>query len=226
MKTVGLVGCSASGKSSLVDALLAATVRTRVICCDDYYKPKDECPTFELDALPWPGGEVPPAFRARGNADMNHPASVDWDGVLSALRREADGDAAVIIVEGLLLLGDDAGAAAVRAEIDHYALLDVGADDAAAQAALCERKFARAHLGKKSYKERGVSAAAYRVYWDHYVEPRWRAHGRERARVVCPDCARLDCRAELDVNVAELLATGWFLSPRGGTGEEPPIGPA
>ena len=49
---------------------------------------------------------------------------------------------------------------------------------------------------------------------------------RTRARVVCPDCARLDCRAELDVNVAELLATGWFLSPRGGTGEEPPIGPA
>ena len=228
MKTVGLAGCSASGKTTLVDALRAATVGARVICCDDYYRPKAECPTFALDELPWPGGEVPAAFAARGNFDMNHPASVDWDGVLDALRRArvaagAEAGGAVVIVEGLLLLGDDAGAAAVRAEIDHFVLLDAGAD-AASQAALCARQFARAHLGKKSYKERGVSAAAYRCYWDHYVEPSWRTHGRERALVVCPDCARLDCRAEPDENVAKLLATGWFPSRPGKHRQEEPGG--
>ena len=57
---VGLVGCSAAGKSTLCDGLRAAlapeaAARLRaVVCCDDFYRPLDECPRFDLDALPWP----------------------------------------------------------------------------------------------------------------------------------------------------------------------------
>ena len=83
---VGLVGCSASGKSTLCAELPAAAV----IAADDFYKPRDSCPRFDLAAdIRWPAG-VPGAFQARGNADLNHPDSVDWAACADAFRAGAE----------------------------------------------------------------------------------------------------------------------------------------
>mmetsp|Transcript_85549 Transcript_85549/g.165757 ORF Transcript_85549/g.165757 Transcript_85549/m.165757 type:complete len:372 (-) Transcript_85549:306-1421(-) len=232
---VGLAGCSAAGKSTLVDALkLGAPCNIKVVTCDDYYAPLDKCPTFELEALPWPRGEPPAAFKARGKADLNSPGSVVWPKVLAhvhrlqleaeealaaALKENGKGprsspkvlpNPTVIVVEGLLLLGKDRGAEAVRSEVDHFVLLD-SRPDAASQRELWHRKYTRSHLGKPSYEQRGVSEEAYQVYWDAYVEPRWREHGRGRAATVCPDALRLDCHAPTNTNVKRLLDTGWFM---------------
>ena len=138
---IGLVGCSAAGKSTLVDALEKATpgCSISVVTCDDYYRKLDLCPTFDLEGLPWPNGSVPEAFKARGNADLNVPGAVNWMGALRRihdLQLESEEAAAevtrkaldrktrppsvvprVILVEGLLLLGDDETAASVRREV-------------------------------------------------------------------------------------------------------------
>ena len=66
------------------------------------------------------------------------------------------GDGGVVVVEGLLLLG--AGAERVRDRCAALILLDDGYDDPAKQKRR-RRKWTRSgHLGKASYKERGVTA--------------------------------------------------------------------
>uniref|UniRef100_A0A7S2B8U1 NodB homology domain-containing protein n=1 Tax=Octactis speculum TaxID=3111310 RepID=A0A7S2B8U1_9STRA len=130
----------------------------------------------------------------------------------------------VVVVEGLLLLGDDPGAARVRAEVDHYIVLDAG-QDPESQRALWQRKYRRSHLGKRSYLERGVTEEAYQVYWESYVEPRWRTHGSNRVGPVCssaerisggftslqPEVLRLNCLSPPTQSLRRILATvPWF----------------
>eukprot|EP00614_Pseudopedinella_elastica_P013347 CAMPEP_0172588330 /NCGR_PEP_ID=MMETSP1068-20121228/7242_1 /TAXON_ID=35684 /ORGANISM="Pseudopedinella elastica, Strain CCMP716" /LENGTH=386 /DNA_ID=CAMNT_0013383619 /DNA_START=576 /DNA_END=1736 /DNA_ORIENTATION=- len=85
---IGLCGCSASGKSTLCQAL-AKEVQVKIISCDDFFRSPDECPTFDLEGLPWPGGGGAPAvFRERGNHDQNVPQAVVWHRVLMAVHAE------------------------------------------------------------------------------------------------------------------------------------------
>lgn len=156
---------------------------------------------------------------------MNHPDSVSWMGVLASIHKyqlqieeklanttpRTLPKKAIIVVEGLLLLGDCEGADMVRTEIDKYVVLDTESEEHT-QDELCTRKFTRSHLGKISYEKRGVSKKEYRCYWDHYVEPKWIEHGRSRIEDVCPDAIRLDCCGDCDENVQKLLNTGWFSS--------------
>jgi hypothetical protein len=177
---VGLVGCSASGKSTLC-AELARDAVPAVVAADDFYKPCDACPLFDLAAdIRWPAG-VPDAFRERGNADLNHPDSIDWlscaDAVDAAVEAVVDaGNGGIVIVEGLLLLGT--GAERVRDRCSELVLLDDGYGDPAKQETLWRRKWKRSgHLGKPSYEDRGVTADEYKAYWDDYVSARWKEHG-------------------------------------------------
>jgi uridine kinase len=178
---IGIVGCSASGKSTLVSALRRAAPYIRsaptVVTCDDSYKAKASCPVVDLDALPWPrdGGRTPDAFAKRGSADMNHPDAIEWSRVEAEIQR-ADVSADVV-VEGLLLCADHEGAAAVRRLCDLFVVIAVAPEDTSAQEAMWRRKWRREHLGKRSYRERGVLADEYRCYWEHYVWPRWMEHG-------------------------------------------------
>ena len=180
---LGIVGPSASGKSSVVAALHRALgARISVVACDDSYKPAARCPVVDLHALPWPLGRTPDAFVRRGCADMNHPDAIEWRDVAANLfRADAQSDAGdcVVIVEGLLLASDHSGAARVRELCDVFVVLGVPPDDAAAQEACWRRKWTREHLGKQSYRTRGVDAADYRCYWERYVWPRWIEHGAE-----------------------------------------------
>ena len=191
---LGLVGCSASGKSTLCAELPAAAV----IASDDFYKPRDACPRFDLAAdIRWPAG-VPDAFQARGNADLNHPDSVDWvacaDAVDAAVEKIVDaGGGGVVVVEGLLLLGS--GAERVRDRCAQLVLLDDGYDDPAKQEVLWRRKWTRSgHLGKESYKARGVTADEYEAYWG-YVSARWKEHGLDRVEAVSGRIHRVDAHA-------------------------------
>ena len=227
---LGLVGCSAAGKSTLCEA--AASVigghgaqggfdRLRVVTCDDYYVPAEACPRFGLATeVRWPAGAVPSAFLARGDADMNHPDSICWPKVAAALDEAvgaaaaadaADGLRTLVVIEGLLLLG--VGAEAVRRRVSRWVALDDRPKDAVAQEAFWRRKWQRSgHLGKKSYRERGVTAAEYARYWDDYVAPRWREHGWSRLEALTAECggvappvAKLDCRKQPEELAVEML---------------------
>lgn len=211
MVIIGLSGCTGAGKSTLCEGLARHTP-LRVVSCDDFFLPKEDCPRFDLMGLPWENGVVPAAFAKRGDADTNVPASVDWEGVLSAVDEavaSAPGDvsaSSTIIVDGLLLFGDHPGAQKVLARCDHCAVMWTDGDDA--KAILRTRKYTRSHLGKPSYQQRGVSEAEYSVYFDHYVWPSWLTHGASR---VPPEALKLEsCRLETDALVEMLLATGWF----------------
>ena len=91
---VGLAGCSASGKTTVVEQLKAAAkvvigddLVIHVVSCDEYYKKLESCPSFDLNSIPWPGGKIPDAFEERGNADLNSPGAVGWLKVLQHVYR-------------------------------------------------------------------------------------------------------------------------------------------
>ena len=204
MVVVGLCGCTASGKSTLLSRL-QQVVATTVVSCDDFYLPPVQCPRFDLNGLPWAGGTPPEAFLKRGNADTNVPAAVDWSRVIEAL------DAAQqhmpppsVVVDGLLLFGDHPGARQVLSLCDHTVVLWT---DERASLELCQRKYTRAHLGKPSYQERGVAPDDYAAYWEGYVWPAWLEHGASR---IPADALRLDCTQPTATQLDQLLGTGWF----------------
>jgi len=213
MRTVALVGPTAAGKSTICKAL-AQVAAVAIITCDDFYLPRSLCPTFALEALPWPGRAVPSAFAERGSADFNTPGAVDWDRLCAAIgdtQQRADAQS-TLLVEGHLLLGAHAGAAAARALCGHAALLDADGADAAAMDALWRRKWTRTHWGRPSYRERGVTAEEYAVYWEHYVWPAWVEHGSRLADAHFPSQGylRIDALQPVERTIDALLATGWF----------------
>ena len=116
------------------------------------------------------------------------------DAVDAAVEAVVDaGGGGVVIVEGLLLLG--AGAERVRDRCAQLVLLDDGYDDPAKQEVLWRRKWTRSgHLGKESYKARGVTADEYEAYWG-YVSARWKEHGLDRVEAVSGRIHRVDAHA-------------------------------
>ena len=206
---VALVGPSASGKSTLAEAL-AARAKVRVLSVDDHYRTDGLRPTFDMEALPWPGGAVPPAFAARGNADTNQPDAIQWDAAHAELQESLPAAAEAgeaIVLDGMPLLADHAGAARLR-EMCAGRCIVLEAVDAAAVGTLRQRKYTRSdHLGKRSYAERGVSEEEYGVWWDHFVWPRWVEHGAGR---VPEGALRLGCLSPTEQQVAAVLETGWL----------------
>lgn len=73
--------------------------------------------------------------------------------------------------DNLLLVGSRPGAQAARALCDRLVMLSGDAADVEAIEALWWRKWTRSHWGKRSYRERGVTAEEYAVYWHHYIWP-------------------------------------------------------
>mmetsp|Transcript_25253 Transcript_25253/g.33613 ORF Transcript_25253/g.33613 Transcript_25253/m.33613 type:complete len:247 (-) Transcript_25253:341-1081(-) len=130
MVIIGLVGPTASGKSTLLTGLHSrfSSSSLDVVSCDNHFFPPDKCPTFDLANLPWPnGGTIPEAFARRGNVDFNHPDSIDWHAVRGDILSKIDSlrnceeetdfknidlglDAFVVVVDSHLLLAEHPGA--------------------------------------------------------------------------------------------------------------------
>ena len=90
-----------------------------------------------------------------------------------------------------------AGAEGVRDRCAQLVLLDDGYDDPAKQEILWRRKWTRSgHLGKKSYKERGVTADEYAAYWGDYVSAAWKEHGLDRVEAAGRPIHRVDAHAD------------------------------
>jgi len=152
-----------------------------LVCTDDRYLPLDSCPRFDLSGIRWPGVSVPEAFKKRGDADLHHPDSVHWAQVQNdlrdAIRTARFREDRVVILEGLMVCADHAGARSLASMCDAFLLLAPGDSSPAAQEVLWKRKYLRSHLGNKSYKDRGVTEQEYHAYWAGYVWPRWLEHG-------------------------------------------------
>ena len=223
-RVVALVGPSAAGKSLLAERTAqmceqqqqkGARAEIHTLGTDQFYKPLDQCPTFDPNNINWPQKRMPNAFQQRGNRDLNHPDAIHWgktlkaidDAIMSAASKDrVDGGTSIVLVEGLLLLAHTSGAALVRQRIDRWVILQDDPSDKVCQSTLWTRKWTRSgHLGQSSYRERGVTAEEYRVYWDEYVSRRWLEHGLGRVASVCPDALLLDCLMPVDVNARTLL---------------------
>lgn len=220
LQIIGLAGPSAAGKTTLAADIATCANGVETISVDDFYRPPHECPRFGLAGLPWPESGMPAAFRDRGDADLNSPDAIRWEGVLDAIDAGAI-DAESIIVEGLLLFADHPGAQEVLCRCDHLAVLWADGDDDQAMRALQQRKRTRAHLGKPSYAARGVSEAAYAIYWQHHVWPRWAQHGASR---VPAGALRIPCLDAPSRQRDALIATGWLTDAPDGEAEAPGLG--
>jgi hypothetical protein len=210
MVTVALSGCTATGKTTLARALQRLLPALVVIQSDVHYLSAERCESVDLAALPWPAGQMPEAFVARGSADFNVPSSVDWNALGDdiAAAREVQRDR-LLIVEGALLLSSHPTAAEIRSLCDHTVVLTADGQNRQAMEALWKRKWRRSRHGKSSYLDRGVTAEEYEVYWSHYVWPRWVEHGE---RHVPDDALQLDCLQSVDELTQRIQASQWWPS--------------
>ncbi len=112
---IGIGGGSGSGKSELAQRLRARLhpLRVRVINQDAYFLPASALPTHRARR----SGRVWP--------DHNHPDSFDFARLRTDLRAARQGDADVVIVEGILALHDPA----LRALMDLRVFVDCEADE-------------------------------------------------------------------------------------------------
>jgi len=206
---IGLSGPSAAGKTTLAHALRKSQTllahSATVISTDDYYYPPLACPRFDLEGLPWQR-KIPAAFAARGNADMNVPDAVDWVRVIADLDAKREQQRGPIIIDSLLLFGDHPGALQVLERCDEVAVLWADGSCEHSMRTLQTRKMLRSRSGP-SYQQRGVTEEEYRVYWEHYVWPRWEQHGASRA----PSGAlRIDCLEPTAAQLDEVIQAGWL----------------
>ena len=207
---LSLSGVSATGKTTLALAMQRALTLTTlaVVHADEFLLPADHSPRVALDSFAWPSGRVPNALAARGFHDHNVPEALDWTKLgeaICAARCQNDH----VLVEGHLLLAH--GAEDMRALVDHHAVLEVDSSRPKDMEALWRRKFERARDGRQAYCELGMTRDEYECYWAGYVWPRWVEYGESK---IPPDALRLDCHRSVAQNVAALLATRWFETPR------------
>jgi len=150
---IGIAGCTASGKSTLCDALvneLGGPSAAAVLPIDNYWLPPDQLPRLPASWL-----AANPTMAKFKQHDTNVPAAVDFaaaeQGLQLAIVAAEHAGRGLLLVEGFLLFAQPR----LVALLDRAVYLEV--DGSAAQELLLHRKFTRAHLGKPSYQQRGVS---------------------------------------------------------------------
>ena len=204
---MGLSGCTATGKTTLAKALQRSAPDLLHVCCDDYYLPPEYCPQFDMVRLPWPGdGRVPQAFRQRGSADLNVPESVDWLRVEEAVKHGVNTLKRPVLIDGALLFGNHPGSQRVLNLCDRVAVLWAD-DNERCLTELRRRKWVRSRPGRRSYRERGVSAEQYAAYFNSYVWPTWLQHGASR---VPANSVRIDCMQPTVMQLSQLTRCEWF----------------
>ena len=173
---VGLAGCTASGKSTLCDAIVArqgGVGAVGVVTLDDFWLPLDRMPSLPAAWL-----RANPTMAKLKAHDTNIPAAMDWVAaerhVVEAIEAATtSGEPGMLLVEGFLLFSQPQ----LLAQMDRLVYLTV---NDAEKEILMMRKFERAHLGKPSYEDRGVTVEEYRRYWDECVIDRFLRWGATR----------------------------------------------
>jgi len=157
VRVVGVMGCTGTGKSC-VSAELASLLEADVVEGDKCFLPPHECPWLDLTHI-WPKEQIPEALASK-KADTNHPDALDWvkfDEMIASAREVAEVQRRkAVIIDSFLLQCREV----VRRHITDVVFLD---DSNMHPGELARRKWERGHLGKKSYKERGVSFEDYRL---------------------------------------------------------------
>ncbi len=112
---IGIGGGSAGGKSAVAEELsaLLAPLRVRLVAQDRYFLRDRQLPRHSA-----PGG-------GRAWPDHNHPDSFDFPRLRQDLRAAREGDAEVVILEGILVLHD----AALRELMDLKLFVEADADE-------------------------------------------------------------------------------------------------
>ena len=172
---VGLAGCTASGKSTLCDAIVArqgSSAAVGVVTLDEFWLPLDRVPKLPMAWLR--ANTTMAKLKAH---DTNIPAAMDWEAaearVVAAIQAATEAATDVLFVEGFLLFSQPQ----LLARLDRLVYLTV--DDAEGEV-LMMRKWGRAHLGKPSYEDRGVTVEEYRRYWEECVIGRFQKWGASR----------------------------------------------
>jgi uridine kinase len=204
---VGVTGCSGSGKSTIC-AKLSEYVDCKVINGDEFLIPQEQCPPLDLTQLPWLAEEVPAAFAPKRH-DTNCPECVDWPAFESAVRQAIDeetqmidGQSRILFIESFLLLHSPFIVSILNILV-RINIRDENWPD------IIRRKWERRHLGKPSYKERGVSIEEYAVYWNHYVVQRFRKYSADdaaRLQDTKISLLEVDGAAHLDAIARDVLA--------------------
>ncbi|EKX31179.1 hypothetical protein GUITHDRAFT_122616 [Guillardia theta CCMP2712] len=186
VRIVGVVGCTGTGKSCLSEEL-AKLLGAEVVEGDKCFLPAHQCPRLDLTHL-WPDEGVPQALASK-REDTNHPDALDWSKLekeISAGRRAAEEQQRqAVIVDSFLLQCRDI----VRRHLTDIVYLD---DSNMLPGELARRKWERSHLGKRSYKEKGVSFEEYKLYFNEYVYKRYLEFGRpsDLTDVIVLDCTK------------------------------------
>eukprot|EP00960_Hanusia_phi_P033032 750205-Hanusia_phi.AAC.3 len=184
VRVVGVMGCTGTGKSC-VSAELASLLEADVVEGDKCFLPPHECPWLDLTHI-WPKEQIPEALASK-KADTNHPDALDWvkfDEMIASAREVAEVQRRkAVIIDSFLLQCREV----VRRHITDVVFLD---DSNMHPGELARRKWERGHLGKKSYKERGVSFEDYRLYFEEYVYKRYVEFGKPSD---LSDAIVLDC---------------------------------
>jgi uridine kinase len=170
---LGLAGCTASGKSTLCDAIVKRQGggAVAVVTLDDFWMEESRLPSLPDDWL----ANNPNMARLKQH-DTNIPESVDWaaaeehicEVIASAMSSQ------IIIIEGFLLFSQPQ----LIALLDRTIYLTV---DDAEKEVLMMRKYRRSgHFGKPSYESRGITVEEYTRYWDECVIDRFQSYGSRR----------------------------------------------
>jgi uridine kinase len=158
---VGIAGGSASGKSTLAQALAGALQegrghRVSVVASDRYMRrERPEAPTFFS------------ASAGEAMFDANHPDAIVWDELirdLGALRQQADAPE-IVIVEGHLILHEPA----LREQLDLRLFVELDADERALRRMLRDMQGGRANRDPRFIANYYRESA--RVGHARYIEP-------------------------------------------------------
>lgn len=172
---VGLAGCTASGKSTLCDAIVQrqAPGDVAIVTLDDFWLEENRLPRLPDDWL------ARNASMARlKQHDTNVPESVDWaaaeEHIRNAIIVAKSAGTRIVVIEGFLLFSQPH----LIALLDRAIYLTV---DDSEQHVLMMRKYRRSgHFGKPSYESRGITVEEYTRYWNECVIDRFHKYGTRR----------------------------------------------